>query len=119
MSKICSSSIGLPGSQRRRSSAVSAGSRNEALLSQILEDKEEEGARAWKKNALSVFLVCVAGAAGWAIAWQSGVWTPTPEESQIPDVGSARESAVGAQVLGYFSAVCYLGYVLIPLVEIK
>lgn len=82
------------------------------MMSHILEDREEVGLKAWKKNTLSVFLVCLAGAAGWAIAWQSGVWTPTPEESQIPDFDTSAEGAVGAQVLGYFSAVCYLGYVL-------
>lgn len=78
-------------------------------MSEILEDREESGLKAWKKNTLSVFLVCLAGAAGWAIAWQSGVWIPTPEESQIPDVDASAEGAVGAQFLGYFSAVCYLG----------
>lgn len=79
-------------------------------MSQIIEDKEDNSEKLWKRNTISVFLVCVAGAAGWAIAWRSGVWIPTPEESQIPDVGSASESAIGAQALGYFSAVCYLGY---------
>ncbi|KKZ64687.1 hypothetical protein EMCG_09410 [[Emmonsia] crescens] len=69
-------------------------------LTKILE--ETEPGNAWVKNSLSVFGICAAGAAGWAIAWQSGVWQPTANE--LPG-----EMAVGAQVFGYMSAVCYLG----------
>lgn len=106
-----SSSMGLPGSQRRRSSPPSTSSRNNEVVSQILEAQEDESSKAWKKDILSVLLVCLAGAAGWAVAWQSGIWTPTPEDVQTPDFDTLAEGAVGAQLLGYFSAVCYLGYV--------
>lgn len=80
----------------------------EDTLSKILEEGDEGGS-ALMKNSLSVVLVVLAGAAGWAIAWRSGVWTPTPEAGE-GEVGG-RAVAVGASVLGYFSAVCYLGYV--------
>jgi hypothetical protein len=49
--------------------------------------------------------VCVVGAAGWAIAWKTGVWAPTP----LRDGTDGDEVALGAQILGYISAVCYLG----------
>ncbi|KAL2367453.1 vacuolar membrane PQ loop repeat protein [Blastomyces gilchristii SLH14081] len=69
-------------------------------LTKILEETEPRNA--WVKNSLSVFGICAAGAAGWAIAWQSGVWQPTTREQP-------GNMAVGAQVFGYLSAVCYLG----------
>jgi len=112
------SNIGLPGSHHRRRSTSSAasgtslrGHRDSGLsqnsLSQIVEDVEtgNEG-KAWLKNTISVLLVCLAGVAGWAIAWQTGAWRPAPEEN-----GSAGELkvALGAEILGYASAVCYLG----------
>jgi hypothetical protein len=50
--------------------------------------------------------IFVVGAGGWTIAWQSGLWKPTPLRD-----GGSTQMAAGAQVLGYFSAVCYLGYV--------
>lgn len=98
-----SSSMGLPGSNRRQSEL-----HEEDTLSKILEEGDEGGS-ALMKNSLSVVLVVLAGAAGWAIAWRSGVWTPTPEAGEGEVGGQAV--AVGASVLGYFSAVCYLGYV--------
>lgn len=58
------------------------------------------------KNTISILGTMAAGAAGWAIAWQSGVWKPTPEQGEVFD---GAQMAVGAQVLGYISAVCYLG----------
>lgn len=95
------SSIGLPGSHRRSSASAYGG---RSSLTSIVE--EGSGRRAWIKNTVSIFLVCVAGIAGWAIAWQSGVWKPTPE---LDDQVGGTPSPLGAQILGYASAVCYLG----------
>jgi hypothetical protein len=64
----------------------------------------EEGGGEWVKNSLSVVGVCVVGAAGWAIAWKTGVWSPQPL-----DEAAGTDMALGAQLLGYASAVCYLG----------
>jgi len=101
------SSIGLPGSHRRRSSAASRRHRDSInrtdSLASIVE--EETGGREWVKNALSIIGVCAVGTAGWAIAWKTGVWKPTPLDN---DAGTT-EVALGAQILGYASAVCYLG----------
>lgn len=101
------SNIGLPGSHRRRSSGAQsrrlhATERRESLAS-ILEEGQGQGA--WVKNTISILLICAAGAGGWAIAWRSGVWKPAP----VSDPDAGVEMAVGAQVLGYISAVCYLG----------
>lgn len=94
--------IGLPGSRRR--SSISQGRRNSSLArSSLLTTLEESGVRRpWLKNAVSIVLVCGAGAAGWAIAWRSGLWNPEAG-------GSANDAAVGAEVLGYLSALAYLG----------
>jgi solute carrier family 66 (lysosomal lysine-arginine transporter), member 1 len=104
-----SENIGLPGSHRRRSSAASRAhresiNRNDSLASII---EEGSGGSAWIKNAVSIIAVIVVGAAGWAIAWRTGIWTPTP----IKNEDSPTNMAPGAQVLGYLSALCYLGYV--------
>lgn len=91
--------MGLPGS-RRRSSASRA---RQDLNSPI----DEGSSRAMAKNALGVFLVCLAGTSGWFVAWQTGVWTAAPSEPKI----NALHTSAGAQILGYVSAVCYLGQV--------
>jgi hypothetical protein len=52
---------------------------------------------------LGIFVV---GMAGWTMAWQTGMWEPAPIENS----GDSDE-ATGGLVLGYFSALCYLGYV--------
>ncbi|KAF7597477.1 hypothetical protein BBP40_003724 [Aspergillus hancockii] len=75
----------------------------EDTLAKIVEENET-GLSAWAKNTSSVLAICVIGMGGWTIAWQSGVWKPAPQD----DTGGAG-IAVGAQVVGYFSAVCYLG----------
>ena len=72
-------------------------------LAKIVEENEA-GRSAWIKNFSSVLAICVIGMGGWTIAWQSGVWQPAPQED-----GGGAEIAVGAQVVGYFSAICYLG----------
>jgi hypothetical protein len=99
-----SDTLGLPGSHRRRSSARSL---PRDSLTKILEDEESGGNNPWLRNTLSILAVIAVGAAGWAIAWQSGVWIPTaPEGDNVPEIA---KTAVGAKVLGYISALCYLG----------
>ena len=92
-----------PDSRRRRSTGVSTNQRRDSA-SKLFEGSDETNP--WIKNSVSILGTMAAGAAGWAIAWQSGVWRPTPEQGEI--VGGTQ-MAVGAQVLGYISAVCYLG----------
>ena len=67
--------------------------------------EETESRSLWVKNLLGVLGICAVGAAGWTIAWQTRVWKPTPVTG--PDSG-ASDAAEG-QVLGYISAICYLG----------
>ncbi|KAF9892719.1 hypothetical protein FE257_001121 [Aspergillus nanangensis] len=72
-------------------------------LAKIVEENED-GQKAWVKNMSSVLAICVIGMAGWTIAWQSGVWKPAPREHN-----GGVHMAAGAQIMGYFSAICYLG----------
>ncbi|KAL1959237.1 hypothetical protein VTO42DRAFT_2743 [Malbranchea cinnamomea] len=90
---------------RRISSHRSHRSRHRVqdALAKILDETEPRNV--WIKNTFSVLAICAVGAAGWAIAWQTGAWKPTPANGPV-DRG---EIAVGAQVVGYFSALCYLG----------
>ena len=99
-----SDTIGLPGSHRRHSSALS---QRRDLLSKSVDELEEKEGNDWMRNSLSILGVIAVGAAGWVLAWQSGVWKPTNTESP----GMESSAPFGAEFLGYFSAVCYLGYV--------
>lgn len=56
------------------------------------------------KNSSSVLAIALIGMVGWVVAWQTGMWKPAPQ-----DENGGVDMAVGAQVLGYLSAVCYLG----------
>jgi hypothetical protein len=103
-----SSDIGLPGSHRRRSSVLSSTSHQSDTIVKLIEEAESDDGRPWLRNMLSILAIIAVGATGWTIAWQSGVWQPAPVE---PDIPIASESHVGAKILGYISAVCYLGYV--------
>ncbi|KAF2441404.1 PQ-loop-domain-containing protein [Karstenula rhodostoma CBS 690.94] len=105
-----SSNVGLPGSHtRRRSSAASARERRRraSSLPSLVEEEDVRGTE-WVKNAASIVGVCAVGAAGWAIAWKTGVWVPTPEHGASPS-DPEPATPLGASILGYASAVCYLG----------
>lgn len=97
-----SSNIGLPGSHRRDSAASR---RRRASSLPTIPDVNDSGSE-WIKNTLSILGVCAVGAAGWAIAWKTGVWVPQPTHD---DAGNTDDSPLGAQILGYASAICYLG----------
>lgn len=100
-----SSDIGLPGSRRR--SSVSQKRRDSTIAALALPTIPEDGgnAREGVKNTLCVLAVCAIGAAGWAIAWKAGAWKPTPGEADR----DTTNRNVGAEILGYLSAVAYLG----------
>ncbi|KAJ5992996.1 hypothetical protein N7451_008720 [Penicillium sp. IBT 35674x] len=104
----------LEGAQGRRRSSGScrgyqgAGRRDSQVedpLAKIVEESEY-GRKAWLKNCISVLGIFVIGMAGWTIAWQTGMWTPAPAPQAH---ASAVDMALGGQILGYFSSVCYLG----------
>ncbi|KAK2861316.1 hypothetical protein FQN49_004331 [Arthroderma sp. PD_2] len=98
LSRRMSENLGLPGQRRLDSSHL-----NHDPLVKMLE--EDEPRSTWAKNTLSLLGICGAGVAGWLIAWKTGVWKPTPTFN----TGNPVEVAVGAQIVGYFSAICYLG----------
>ncbi|RMZ81588.1 hypothetical protein DV737_g2513, partial [Chaetothyriales sp. CBS 132003] len=107
-------SFSIPGSVDRRYSSIverrrtrsSLAARDEPLV-EALQETDESGGRLWVKNILSILGIVAVGTAGWAVAYGTGVWKPTPE----PGTGDVAEveMAAGAQVLGYISAVLYLG----------
>jgi solute carrier family 66 (lysosomal lysine-arginine transporter), member 1 len=109
-----SGSVTIPGSMERRASQRSTRSRRRSSrsaqqardeqLAKILEESDERGVRLWFKNILSILAIIIVGAVGWAVAYGTGAWKPTP----MDDV-QAEEMATGAQILGYASAVLYLG----------
>ncbi len=115
LSRERSGSYTIPGSMQRRSSQISTRSRRRTSssaqrarneqLAKILEESDENGVRLWFKNVLSVLAILVVGAVGWGIAYGTGAWKPTPMKKDV----DIEEMAAGAQVLGYASAVAYLG----------
>jgi solute carrier family 66 (lysosomal lysine-arginine transporter), member 1 len=103
--------IGLPGSRRR--SSVSQRRRDSVLPSPRLPTIEEEPSslRTWLTNSGAIVTVCILGSLGWVIAWKLGAWKPT---STAGDNDEAPR-AIGAEILGYISAIAYLGLVFIPI----
>ena len=91
---------GRPRRKRRKSSMVAA---HGAIVREDIHMP-----RPWLKNTISILVICTAGAIGWVIAWQGKVWQPTP----LPPLGDKYEddgTPYGAEVMGYLSALCYLG----------
>jgi len=105
------SNIGLPGSRRRKSSAASkrvSGTEGQHLpkISEDPLDISGSAGKEWAKNLAAVFMICAVGASGWAIAWQTRVWLPVAEGNAT---GDGKPTPLGAEIVGYFSAICYLG----------
>ncbi|KAF8421925.1 vacuolar membrane PQ loop repeat protein [Tirmania nivea] len=81
----------------RRQSA----SRRRDSLSALIERKPS--IRMVTRNMLAIFCTCLLGSLGWFIAWKSGAWK-VRDETRNKD-----PQEIGAQILGYISAVLYLG----------
>lgn len=97
--------IGLPGSRRR--SSASNRRRDSSLHSSLLPTIEEERSplRTWLTNAGAVVAVCLLGCVGWGIAFKLRLWTPTPTDQD----SDSDQRIIGAEILGYTSAIAYLG----------
>ena len=106
-SSSSSSSIGLPGSRRR--SSVSKGRRSSTLQPPLLEtiDEEPSPLKVSLKNTAAILVVSMLGALGWVFAWKAGWWQPTPTGDDVNEL----PRILGAEILGYISAIAYLGYV--------
>lgn len=89
---------------RRRSSA---GPRNSATHSPPLPTmaKEPSMLRVCLKNAVAILALCFLGSLCWVLAWQFELWQPT----STGDGSSESDRIPGAEVLGYISAILYLG----------
>lgn len=119
------SNLGLPGSHTRRKSSggsrrtltgsESSARRRESVLAKIAEEDGSggrAGSAAWLKNIASILVIFVVGAGGWAIAYKTGIWVPAaaPTHHHGNDgQGNAPHTPLGAEILGYLSAVAYLG----------
>lgn len=101
---------------RRKSSTAAAFSAQQEPLAKIFEEPDavrpDRGTLAAQvlKKLLFVLGVVGIGTLGWLIAYKTGTWKPTPPE---PSKSSAHAtdsltSPMGAQLLGYISAVLYL-----------
>lgn len=100
---VTEENMGLPGSRRKSSNARRKSNGRRSSLDRILAEPTRTSAVV--KNVVSVIMIIVVGAAGWAIAWKTGAWKPTP----VGEQGSDGRGPVGAEILGYLSAVAYLG----------
>ena len=87
-------------SHRRSSAALSA--RRDSLSRALA---KPTATSAWLKNSLSILAIVVAGTAGWALAYKTGAWHPVP----LKDPTSSAPTPLGASLLGYGSALLYLG----------
>ena len=102
LTQVRNDNIGLPGS--RRSSAVSCMRRDSASGQRKLDASlvRTRDIHPWIRKTLCVFAVFIIGVIAWVIALQLGVWKPANR-------GDSAPQPTGAIVLGYLSAVCYLG----------
>ena len=98
-----SSSFGLPGSRRRSSANRRSSTIQSPLLPTI--DEEPSTLKTSLKNTAAILVVSLLGGLGWLFAWKAGWWQPTP----TGDDAGAPANIIGAEVLGYISAIAYLG----------
>lgn len=77
-------------------------SRRRDSLSALME-KKPSTRTVVTRNILSIAGTCLAGTLGWFVAWKAGAW-----KARDGSAGGTPEE-LGAELLGYISAVLYLG----------
>jgi hypothetical protein len=98
------SSIGLPGSQRRNSMRQHE-SGMDPITRIVTGEDETPDSNPWLHNSLSLAAVYIVGTAGWFVSYKAGAWDG-PESPESPATESTM--AIVGMVLGYLSAICYL-----------
>ncbi|CAK7274501.1 hypothetical protein SEPCBS57363_006197 [Sporothrix epigloea] len=106
-----SSSIGLPGSHRQRSTRRSE-SNLDPLRRIITGEDETPDSNPWLHNTLSLIAVWIVGALGYFASYRMGAWEvadPVGGDGEDPSLYTADDvyAKIGL-ALGYLSAVCYL-----------
>lgn len=106
-----SSSVGLPGSHRRR--ATHTESSMDPLRKIVTGEDDTPDTNPWLHNTLSLLAVFVVGFLGWFVSYQVGAWDN--DEPGVPDSPDKAKSTleVAGLALGYISAVLYLWYVVL------
>ncbi|CAK7267509.1 hypothetical protein SEPCBS119000_002585 [Sporothrix epigloea] len=106
-----SSSIGLPGSHRRRLTRRSE-SNLDPLRRIITGEDETPDSNPWLHNTLSLIAVWIVGALGYFVSYRMGAWeVADPVGGGSEDPVSVAADDIYAKMglaLGYLSAVCYL-----------
>lgn len=92
-----------PSTTSRRSHRRSSARSRRDSLSRAL--AKPTASSAWIKNSLSILAIIAAGTAGWALAYKTGAWHPVP----IKNHADSTPTPLGASLLGYGSALLYLG----------
>lgn len=101
LTDVTEENLGLPGSRRRSSRRTSEDPRRNSL-ERVFEEPTKGSS--WLKNTVSILLIILVGTAGWAVAWKTGAWRPTPVGKEDSDASGP----LGAEILGYTSAATYL-----------
>lgn len=73
----------------------------------IIESKKNKSSP-WLNDTIYFLAVIVIGSIGWIIAFYTQVWTPTPPPNKPSSPEITVATPIGAQILGYLSAICYL-----------
>ncbi|RMZ10998.1 hypothetical protein D0860_03578 [Hortaea werneckii] len=118
---VTDENLGLPGSRRRSSTASShrrpsqhnrTASTTDSLTPISEQQQQQQPSKATTatretlKNTLSILAINLAGAAAWYLAYRTGAWKPVP----VGTPSSTDDSTpLGASILGYLSAIAYLG----------
>ena len=110
------SSIGLPGSHirhrtRSTGSLIKIPETNGHSISPTSSSQTSRFLRSSFKNVAAILAVCAVGSLGWFIAYKAEVWKPALPPSRDPPNSPTKgtETPITAAILGYASAVAYLG----------
>jgi len=91
--------------ERRRSSMASRRSSRRDSLSVAVLNEDENAYPPIVRNTLSIMGVIAVGALGWVFAWWAGAWKA---QDGGDSSGGTDNMPMGAEILGYISAVLYL-----------